>query len=120
MSRFINILLCIMMAALLAVLYHVRYAADAQIRAIRILEREQMGQLEQRKVMQAEWVSLNDPLRLEDLSNRHLKMHPPLAEQMSRKMSTMNYVVDYVAPLKKAMPQQVKQIKLEASHVGEK
>lgn len=82
MVRLLNATMGVAVIVLLAVLYNVRYDADAQIRAIRKAEQDIGLELVERSVMEAEWVSLNDPARLELLSGRYLKMQPLKASQL--------------------------------------
>ncbi len=82
MIRIINIHLFVLAIVLFAGLYHIRYAADVKIRDIRktrtAIERATL----EGEVLQAEWISLNNPARLEVLSEQYLGMVPLTASQL--------------------------------------
>ena len=62
--------------------YHIRYGADAEYKAIRNAERAIVKEKTTRRILEAEWVSLNNPARLEKLSEIHLRLEPLAAIQI--------------------------------------
>ena len=67
---------------LFAAVYHIRYGADAEYKAIRNAERAIEKEKITRRILEAEWVSLNNPARLERLSEIHLRLEPLAATQI--------------------------------------
>lgn len=82
MMRVINLLLLLTIIMVFAVLYHIRYGAEAEVRAIRKADRAIAAEQMTRQILQAEWTSLNDPARLEILARRHLKLDPVAPSQI--------------------------------------
>ncbi|EJW22022.1 hypothetical protein IMCC14465_04160 [alpha proteobacterium IMCC14465] len=82
MIRLVNIMMFIAVIALFATVYHVRYGADAEYKAIRHAERVIEKEETTRRILEAEWVSLNNPARLEKLSEMHLRLEPLAATQI--------------------------------------
>ncbi|MDD9798684.1 MAG: hypothetical protein OXT03_06295 [Alphaproteobacteria bacterium] len=82
MLRSINFILIAIIIILLTALYHIRYSADAEIKAINkatsTIRDEQLKQ----QVLQAEWASLNNPQRLEQFANQYLDLVPARAGQL--------------------------------------
>jgi len=82
MLRSINFILIAIIVVLLTALYHIRYSADAEIKAINkatsMMRDEQLKQ----QVLQAEWASLNNPQRLEQFANQYLDLVPAQAGQL--------------------------------------
>lgn len=82
MLRSINFILIAIIIILLTALYHIRYSADAEIKAINkatsTIRDEQLKQ----QVLQAEWASLNNPQRLEQFANQYLDLVPAHAGQL--------------------------------------
>ncbi|MGC6471966.1 MAG: cell division protein FtsL [Parvibaculales bacterium] len=82
MIRALNIVLSVLVFLLFAGLYHIRYAADTKISDIRQTQ-QAIRQAEARQsILQAEWISLNNPARLEALSEQHLGLQPLKAGQL--------------------------------------
>ena len=82
MIRMLNILLSVLVVLLFAGLYHIRYAADIKISDIKQTQ-QAIRQAEARQsILQAEWISLNNPARLEALSEQHLDLRPLKAGQL--------------------------------------
>ena len=67
MIRLVNIFMFIAVILLFAGVYHIRYGADAEYKAIRNAERAIEKEKITRRILEAEWVSLNNPARLERL-----------------------------------------------------
>lgn len=74
MMRWINIALSVVLVVLVAALYHIRYSAEAEARALRQTERQIAAERDRMRTLQAEWSSLNDPRRLQLLSRRYLDL----------------------------------------------
>lgn len=82
MMRMLNMILSVLIILLFVGLYHIRYAADTKISDIQKLQ-QAIRQAEARQsILQAEWISLNNPARLEALSQQHLSLRPLKAEQL--------------------------------------
>ena len=73
MIRLVNMIIFIAVILLFAAVYHIRYGADAEHKAIRNAERAIEKEKITRRILEAEWVSLNNPARLEKLSEMHLE-----------------------------------------------
>ena len=82
MMRWVNVMCFVAIIILIAALYHVRYSADSEIRALRHAERAILAEQDRQQTLQAEWSSLNDPRRLQDLADRYLSLDPLKAEQV--------------------------------------
>jgi cell division protein FtsL len=80
--RVVNLFLLFTIITVFAVLYHIRYGAEAEVQAIRKADRAIAAEQMTRQILQAEWTSLNDPARLEILARRHLKLDPVTASQI--------------------------------------
>jgi len=74
MIRIINALCLVCIVALVAVLYHIRYSAEAEARQLRRIEAGIIAAQDRRDMLDAEWSSLNDPRRLQELSQRYLSL----------------------------------------------
>ena len=82
MIRLVNMIIFIAVILLFAAVYHIRYGADAEHKAIRNAERAIEKEKIIRRILEAEWVSLNNPARLEKLSEMHLRLEPLAATQI--------------------------------------
>lgn len=82
MIRLVNMIMFIAVILLFAAVYHIRYGADAEHKAIRNAERAIEKEKITRRILDAEWVSLNNPARLEKLSEMHLRLEPLAATQI--------------------------------------
>ena len=82
MIRLVNIVMFISVIVLFAMVYHIRYGADAEYKAIRNADRAIVKEKTTRRILEAEWVSLNNPARLEKLSEIHLRLEPLAAIQI--------------------------------------
>ena len=82
MIRLVNMIIFIAVILLFAAVYHIRYGADAEHKAIRNAERAIEKEKITRRILEAEWVSLNNPARLEKLSEMHLRLEPLAATQI--------------------------------------
>lgn len=74
MMRFINTALVVALIGMVGALYHIRYSAEAEARALRKLERQINAEYDRQRTLRAEWSSLNDPRRLQTLSRQYLKL----------------------------------------------
>lgn len=74
MMRLINMGLAIALIGMIGVLYHIRYSAEAEARALRKLERQISAEYDRQRTLRAEWSSLNDPRRLQVLSRHYLQL----------------------------------------------
>ncbi|MGB0342844.1 MAG: cell division protein FtsL [Parvibaculales bacterium] len=81
MIRLLNTLCVICFIALTLAVYHIRYSAEAEARQLRRLEIRIGEELEQRRVLEAEWSSLNDPQRLQYLAGKYLDLQVARASQ---------------------------------------
>jgi len=63
-------------------LFLLKYQVQAEERHLRELRKDIAGTEQSIHVLKAEWSYLNDPLRLRELAERHLAMHPMRANQM--------------------------------------
>ncbi len=72
MIRFLNLISVVLLLATLTMLYHVRYSADAQKRAMRDIDEKIFASLKEQQILRAEWTSLNNPVRLQNLAQTHL------------------------------------------------
>ena len=82
MIRALNIILSLFVFLLFAGLYHIRYAADTSIMDIRQTQKAIHKAEARHEVLEAEWISLNNPARLEKLSEQHLGLRPLKASQL--------------------------------------
>ncbi|MGC6512013.1 MAG: cell division protein FtsL [Parvibaculales bacterium] len=82
MIRGLNIILSVLVVLLFAGLYHIRYAADTKISDIRQTQKAIQKAETRQSILQAEWISLNNPARLEALSEQHLGLRPLKAGQL--------------------------------------
>ena len=82
MIRLVNIFMSIAIILLFTAVYHIRYGADAEYKAIKNAERAIAKEKITRRILEAEWVSLNNPARLEKLSEIHLRLEPLEATQI--------------------------------------
>lgn len=82
MIRLVNMIMFMAVILLFAAVYHIRYGADAEHKAIRNAERAIEKEKITRRILEAEWVSLNNPARLEKLSEMHLRLEPLAATQI--------------------------------------
>lgn len=82
MTRIVNTVMLLVVVSLFAAVYHVRYGAEAEFKAIKKAHRAIEEEKVTRRILEAEWVSLNNPARLEVLSEKHLHLEPPAAAQI--------------------------------------
>ena len=82
MIRVVNMIIFIAVILRFAAVYHIGYGADAEHKAIRNAERAIEKEKITRRILEAEWVSLNNPARLEKLSEMHLRLEPLAATQI--------------------------------------
>jgi cell division protein FtsL len=82
MIRLVNIICAVFIIALTAAVYHVRYSADAEMRALQKVEDSMLAARDERRTLEAEWSSLNDPRRLQELANRYLSLSYLAANQV--------------------------------------
>ena len=81
MVRVLNIALIFVFVILVAALYHIRYSAEAEAKALRDMQRIMTAE-QDRRHLQAEWASLNDPRRLQILSQQYLSLDYLRASQV--------------------------------------
>ncbi|MCH1568930.1 MAG: hypothetical protein L7U47_05895 [Alphaproteobacteria bacterium] len=82
MVRMVNIVLAFVCVILVAALYHIRYSAEAEAKALRQVERIIAVEQDRRRTLEAEWASLNDPRRLQALSQQYLSLDYLRASQV--------------------------------------
>ncbi|MDA9230214.1 hypothetical protein OAI46_03115 [Alphaproteobacteria bacterium] len=82
MIRLVNALCVLVIITLVTALYHVRYSAEAEMRAVQSVERSMGVERDTQKTLEAEWSSLNDPRRLQGLAKQHLKLDYLKAKQV--------------------------------------
>ncbi|MDG1008098.1 MAG: hypothetical protein P8P44_07765 [Alphaproteobacteria bacterium] len=82
MVKFLNITLAFIVVVLVAALYHIRYSAEAEARALRHMQRIMAVEQDRRRTLEAEWASLNDPRRLQMLSRQYLSLDYLRASQV--------------------------------------
>lgn len=82
MVRVLNIALIFVFVILVAALYHIRYSAEAEAKALRDMQRIMAAEQDRRRTLQAEWASLNDPRRLQILSQQYLSLDYLRASQV--------------------------------------
>ena len=70
MVKYLNIALAFIVVVLLAALYHIRYSAEAEAKALRDMQRIVAVEQDRRRTLEAEWASLNDPRRLQILARQ--------------------------------------------------
>ena len=73
MVKYLNIALAFIVVVLLAALYHIRYSAEAEAKALRDMQRIVAVEQDRRRTLEAEWASLNDPRRLQYLALDYLR-----------------------------------------------
>ena len=74
MVRFVNFLCFICLILTFAALYHIRNSAKEEARVLRQIERDIMDAENRRTTLHAEWSSLNNPRRLQQLAKQHLTL----------------------------------------------
>jgi len=82
MIRVINMSLLVLGVSLLGALYHIRYSADAEVRHLQKLDFRFADAIREQQMLRAEWASLNDPARLQKLSEKHLGLVYASSDQM--------------------------------------
>ena len=82
MVKLVNIALAFIAVILLAALYHIRYSAEAEAKALRDIQRIMAVEQDRRRTLEAEWASLNDPRRLQNLSRQYLSLDYLRASQV--------------------------------------
>lgn len=98
MIRVLNGISVIMLLAILTALYHVRYGADGQLQAMRKVDNEIFSALKEQQVLRAEWTSLNDPVRLQNLAQTHLGL-TYLSEHQLEVAVNLRQINDGVMPI---------------------
>ena len=76
MIRILNIGLIFTVIFLISALYNIRYKADSYVRNIQTLQHTIKVEQNTRQILSAEWVSLNNPERLEMLARQELALEP--------------------------------------------
>ena len=82
MVKCLNILLAFIVLVLLSALYHIRYSAEAEAKALRDMQRIVAVEQDRRRTLEAEWASLNDPRRLQILARQYLALDYLRASQV--------------------------------------
>jgi hypothetical protein len=82
MMRLVNTVCVLVIITLVTALYHVRYSAEAEMRAVQSVERSMQAARDTKKTLEAEWSSLNDPRRLQELAKQHLALGYLHADQV--------------------------------------
>ena len=74
MVKWINISFFIALVCMIAALYHIRYSAEGEARALRKIERSITLEEDRQRTLRAEWSSLNDLRRLQNLARHYLDL----------------------------------------------
>lgn len=74
MVKWINIGFAVMLVFTIAALYHIRYSAESEARALKKIERAIAHEQDVQRTLRAEWSSLNDPRRLQILARDYLDL----------------------------------------------
>lgn len=74
MVKWLNIGFSVALIIMIGVLYHIRYSAEGEARALKKMERAIAAEEDVQRTLRAEWSSLNDPRRLQDLARHYLKL----------------------------------------------
>jgi hypothetical protein len=82
MVKYLNILLAFIVLVLLSALYHIRYSAEAEAKALRDMQRIVAVEQDRRRTLEAEWANLNDPRRLQILARQYLALDYLRASQV--------------------------------------
>ncbi len=82
MIRTINVILVLAMVGLSVLLYAINYQADSAERAGEALKKQIAHEQETIRVLRAEWSYLNQPDRLQELSEKYLDLQPAIARQI--------------------------------------
>ncbi|CAI8370408.1 MAG: hypothetical protein ISQ27_06405 [PS1 clade bacterium] len=82
MIRIANMFCFLVIVALVAGVYHIRYSAEAEVKKLHALERKITAAEDMRQTLAAEWSSLNDPRRLQLLVSHHLELSPLQVHQV--------------------------------------
>ncbi|NCF78416.1 MAG: hypothetical protein GWP34_00720, partial [Alphaproteobacteria bacterium] len=82
MVKYLNIALAFIVFVLLAALYHIRYSAEAEAKALRDMQRIVAVEQDRGRTLEAEWASLNDPRRLQILARQYLALDYLRASQV--------------------------------------
>ena len=82
MIRLINSLCFMCLIVTFTALYHIRYSAEEEARALRQLERDIILAENRRATLHAEWSSLNNPRRLQQLAEQYLSLKNVEARQL--------------------------------------
>lgn len=98
MMRWVNISLAAALVVLIAALYHIRYSAESEARAVRQLERQIAAEHDRQRTLQAEWASLNDPRRLQILSRQYLELDTLRATQVIDMRTPRSETIPVVLP----------------------
>ena len=76
MLRCINFLFLSLIIVSFTSLYHIRYEAEKEIKVIKNALYHISAEKQTHQILQAEWVSLNNPVRLETLAGNSLHLFP--------------------------------------------
>ena len=74
MVKWLNGSFCVALVCMIAALYHIRYSAEDEARALKKIERAIAQEQDRQRTLRAEWSSLNDPRRLQDLARNYLNL----------------------------------------------
>ena len=74
MVKWVNISFGVALVFTIAALYHIRYSAESEARVLRKIERAIAHEEDVQRTLRAEWSSLNDPRRLQDLARHYLEL----------------------------------------------
>jgi cell division protein FtsL len=84
---------------------HVSYQVRQVERHLSQLNRDTRQEQEKLRILSAEWETLNDPQRIDELSKRHLNLEPtPIARVVSFDQIPMKLTDDQIAKLAAATP----------------
>ncbi len=99
MIRLVNITLVLLSISLFGALYHIRYSADAEARSLQKLDFKYVDALREQQVLRAEWASLNDPARLQDLSQTYLGLVYASSNQLIEATKWREHYVSTTGPV---------------------
>lgn len=74
MIKWLNIGFFVALVCMIGALYHIRYSAEGEARALKKIERAIAQEEDRQRTLRAEWSSLNDPRRLQDLARDYLTL----------------------------------------------
>jgi cell division protein FtsL len=84
MMRFINICVIVALVSAAAYVYKIKFEATKQAERVVKLQGEIRREHDGIATLRAEWAKLDNPVRIQELANRHLPLKPVDARQFDR------------------------------------